>query len=179
MQGRALAVGSLLLAAVVAGSSDATASKPAIVIVAGPRVQTLETKIVARLDAKTHTRVPELRFGTARFTVTVKNPGTDELAGVTVVDPQSPSCNRKIGTLAPGASLTYACRVANVARDFTTRLTATAFPVRSLAGATETARATARTSARVRLKPPRRRSHVPPPDFQLRVSRAPTLPFTG
>lgn len=179
MQGRALAVGSLLLAAAVAGSSDATASKPAIVVVVGPRVQTLETKVVARLDAKTHSRVAELRFGTARFTVTVKNPGADELAGVTVVTPQSPGCNRKIGTLAAGASLTYACRAANVARDFTTRLTATAFPVRSSAGAAETARATARTSARVTLKPPRRRSHVPPPSFQGRVSRAPTLPFTG
>jgi hypothetical protein len=179
MQGRALAAGSLLLAAAVAGSSDATASKPALIVVAGPRVQTLETKVVARLDAKTHRRVPELRFGTARFTVTVKNPGADELAGVTVVAPQSPSCNRRIGTLPAGASLTYACRVANVARDFTTRLTATAFPVRSPAGAAETARASASTSARVALKPPRTRSHVPPPTFQHSVSRAPTLPFTG
>jgi len=179
MQGRALAVGSLLLVAAVAGSSDATASKPAIVIVAGPRVQTLETKIVARLDAKGHRRMPVLRFGTARFTVTVKNPGADPLAGVTVVDPQSPSCNRKLATLAPGASFTYACRVANVARDFTIRLTAAAFPDRTLAGAAETARATAATTARVRLKPPKRRSHVPPPVFQGRVSHAPTLPFTG
>jgi hypothetical protein len=179
MQGRALAVGSLLLAAAVAGSSDATASKPGIVIVAGPRVQTLETKIVSRLDAKTHRLMPALRFGTARFTVTVKNPGADDLAGVAVVDPQSPGCNRRIGMLAAGASLTYACRVANVARNFTTRLTATAFPLRSLAGAANAARTTAKTTASVRLRPPRRRSHVPPPVFQGRVSRAPTLPFTG
>ena len=45
---------------------------------------------------------------------------TVTLTNVTVTDPLSPNCNRTIGTLAPGQSVSYTCTRPNVTSDFTT-----------------------------------------------------------
>jgi uncharacterized repeat protein (TIGR01451 family) len=147
--------------------SDATASRlvlarshPAIAIVNSPKLQTLETKVVAMIDAKTHTRKPALVFGTARFTITVMNTNPVELTGVTVTDPLSPGCNRNIGTLAPGASIAYFCSAANVGRSYTNRVTVSGqWPkgTRMLADA----QATATARAMVKVKPKTKTVHAP------------------
>ena len=90
-------------------------SQPAIEIVSSPKVQTLETKVVAKADARAHARRTTLVFGTARFTITVTNPSPVRLFGVTVTDPLSPACSRSLGTLAGGVSIAYSCSAANVA----------------------------------------------------------------
>lgn len=151
-------------------SSDATASRsvvvrsdPAIAIVSNPKIQTLETKIVAKLDATTHTRKPALVLGTAKFRMTLTNAGSAKLIGVTVTDPLSPDCNRKIGTLAPGAAIEYVCSAANVGRDYTNTVTASGHSAED-ARALVQARATA--SVRVKPKrPKRKRAHAPAPAF--------------
>ena len=154
MRGKALLVGSLLVGAAVAASSDATASAPALSISTTPTIQRVETKVVNRLDAKTQTREPALLFGTATFTVTVANRGDVELDTVSVVDPASPSCDRTIGVLAAGASVSYVCHAPNVGRNFTNQMTAS--------GSTQDGSrtlATATAAVKVR-KPHRRRSTI-------------------
>jgi uncharacterized repeat protein (TIGR01451 family) len=161
MQRRALAAGSLIVAAAIAGSSDATASRAVITISSTPTVQALDTTVVARLDASRQKPVAALRFGTATFRVVVTNPGDVDLTEVTVDDLAAPGCNRNIGTLAAGASLAYVCRAPNIGRNFTNRLTASGLipaSARTLAGTT---RATAATTAKVTVKEPRRRSRIP------------------
>jgi uncharacterized repeat protein (TIGR01451 family) len=163
-----LFIAATLVYAVTTLSSDATASRPlvppsgaAIAIVSSPKVQALETKIVAKLDAKTQTRKPELVLGTARFRIAVKNAGPVKLRGVTVTDRLSPDCNRKVGTLAAGAAIEYFCSAANVGRDYTNTVTASG---RSADDARVLTQASA-TSA-VQVKKPKRpkkkkRSHLP------------------
>jgi hypothetical protein len=102
MQVKALAVGSLILAASVAGSSDASASRAAIAITSTTSAKTLETTVVGRIDARTHKPVAALRLGAATFKVVVTNTGDVDLAGVTVDDPAVSTCSRTIGTLAAG-----------------------------------------------------------------------------
>lgn len=148
MKGRALLVGAVLVGAAVAASSDATASAPALSITSTPTIQKLETKIVNRNHHFT------LRFGTATFTVVVANPGDLDLDAVSVVDPASPSCNRTIGTLAAGASVSYVCRAPNIGRNFTNRLT--------VSGNTQDGiRTLATTTAAVTVQRPiRKHSHI-------------------
>ncbi len=64
--------------------------------------------------------------GTARFTVTVTNTGIVELTGVEVVDPDAPACNRVLGALAPGGTVSYACDLPDVRADLDGVITATA-----------------------------------------------------
>jgi hypothetical protein len=154
VRGKALLVGSLLVGAAVAASSDATASAPALSITSTPTIQRVETKVVNRLDATTRTSEPALLFGTATFTVAVANPGASELDAVSVVDPASPSCDRTIGVLAAGASVSYVCHAPNVGRSFTNRMT--------VSGSTQDGSrtlATATAAVKVR-KPHRRRSNI-------------------
>ena len=154
MRGKALLVGSLLVGAAVAASSDATASAPALSITSTPKIQSVQTKVVDRLDPKNRTRAPALLFGTATFTVTVANPGDVELDAVSVVDSASPSCNRTIGALAAGASTSYVCHAPNVGRNFTNRMTAS--------GSTQDGSrtlATAAAAVKVR-KPHRKQTHI-------------------
>jgi len=172
MEGRALAVGSLIVAAAIGGSSDATASRPAITITTTPTVQKLESQIVGRVDATTHKAIPELVLGTATFEVVVANTGDVELADVTVDDPVAPTCNHRIGTLAPGDSVSYVCHRRNVGRDFVNRLRASGLVpdgLRTLAGAM---RATGETTAAVAVKAPHRKSRIPhlPRTFRPRVT---------
>ena len=69
---------------------------------------------------------------TAHFEITVTNTGTATLTSVTVADPLTPNCSRTsatiaaLGSLAPGASVHYACSLANVRAAFTNVATASA-----------------------------------------------------
>jgi uncharacterized repeat protein (TIGR01451 family) len=165
-------IAATLVYAVSTLASDATASRPvvapsgaAIAIVSSPKLQTLETRIVARLDAKTHTRKPELVLGTAKFRMTLRNAGPAKLVGVTVKDPLSPDCNRKIGTLAAGAAIEYFCSAANVGRDYTNTATASG---RSADDARVLAQASATSSVQVKPKRPKKkkkRAHAFAPAF--------------
>jgi uncharacterized repeat protein (TIGR01451 family) len=73
---------------------------PAISIVKDPKTQTVANG------------------GTATFTITVLNPGDVALTDVTVSDPKSPNCDKTIGTLAPGQSVSYKCTRPNVTASF-------------------------------------------------------------
>jgi hypothetical protein len=138
-------------------------------------VQTLQVQVVTRRNAKTHRWVSKLVLGTANFHVVARNAGDVALTNVTVHDARSPACTRSIARLAPGASVAYACTARNVGRNFTNRIAVSGMPdhadapVRALA------------SVRVKVKPKRHSSHVPPPAFQqgAQISHAPALPLTG
>jgi hypothetical protein len=146
----------------LAAGSGATASPSAIEIAVNPKVQTRETTVVARIDPRTHKRTPALRFGTARFHIVVSNSSDASLTGVAVVDPEAPDCNRRIGTLAPHASVAYACTQPNVRRTFINHVTASGgLPDGARTLVASAGRAAAKTAARVRVKRPRRRSHIP------------------
>jgi hypothetical protein len=148
-------------------ASDATASRPvlapphpAIAIVSSPKLQTLETKIVAKLDARTQAPKPALVLGTAKFRMTLTNAGPGKLIGVTVSDPLSPDCNRKIGTLAAGAAIEYFCSAANVGRDYTNTVTASG---RSADDARVLTQAHATSYVKVKPKRPKKKkkAHLP------------------
>lgn len=62
---------------------------------------------------------------TADFTITVTNTGPVTLFNVVVTDPQSPDCDRDIGTMEPGAVVSYDCERLNVRGNFTNVATAT------------------------------------------------------
>jgi uncharacterized repeat protein (TIGR01451 family) len=57
--------------------------------------------------------------GTASFTITVTNTGTEALTGVAVTDALTPTCNTTIGALAAGATQTITCAATNVTATFT------------------------------------------------------------
>jgi uncharacterized repeat protein (TIGR01451 family) len=69
--------------------------------------------------------------GTANFTIVVTNTGQLTLSNVTVSDPLAPGCNRTsadipgLASMAPGASVTYSCSLANVTASFTNVATTT------------------------------------------------------
>jgi uncharacterized repeat protein (TIGR01451 family) len=118
--------------------------------------------------AKTPASQQAQRGGTARFTIRVTNTGTATLTDVTVSDPRAPACNRTslavpaLAVLAPGASVSYECSLANVGAAFTNVATATGT---GAAGA----RATASSSARVTLAPPFR----PPTQAAVTIVKGP------
>jgi uncharacterized repeat protein (TIGR01451 family) len=87
-------------AAVTVGPPPPPVTHPAISIVKNPKSQTVT------------------KGGEAIFTITVTNTGDVALTNVAVSDPRSPDCNRTIGTLAAGASVTYTCVRANVQASF-------------------------------------------------------------
>jgi hypothetical protein len=170
-----LFVAAMSVYAVSTLASDATASRPlvapsgpAIAIVSSPKVQALETKIVAKLDAKKQTRKPELVLGTAKFRITLRNAGAAKLVGVTVTDPLSPDCNRKIGRLAAGAEIEYFCSAANVGRDYTNTVTASgrwAEDARVLAQAHATSAVEVKQKRPKKKKKKKKKAHVPPIAF--------------
>src|SRR5207237_4769836 len=100
--------------------------------------------------------------GTANFTITVTNTGGVTLTSVTVTDPLSTGCNKVLGTLTPGQSMTYPCSQAGVTAPFTNVATVTGHPP---VGPDVTASA----SARVELNPP------PPPPSTPTPTPAPTV----
>jgi uncharacterized repeat protein (TIGR01451 family) len=87
-------------AAVTVGPPPPPVTHPAISIVKNPKSQTVNSG------------------GTATFTITVTNTGDVALTDVTVTDALSPNCNRTIGTIAAGASVTYTCTRPNVTASF-------------------------------------------------------------
>ena len=64
----------------------------------------------------------------------MENTGNVTLTNVTVTDALAPGCARTsasiagLATMAPGASVEYACALANVTADFTNSATATGTP---------------------------------------------------
>jgi uncharacterized repeat protein (TIGR01451 family) len=95
---------------------------------------------------------------TATFTIVVTNTGDTTLTNVTVADPLSPNCNQSSATIAalasmaPGASVTYNCSLANVGASFTNVATATGT---APSGANVTASDTAPVNVTVPLTPPK------------------------
>ena len=87
----------------------------------------------------------------ATFKITVTNTGDVALTNVTVTDALSPNCNRTIGTLAPGASVSYSCTRPNVRSDFTNVATATG----TAGSQTVTAKDTAPVNAVAAFVPPK------------------------
>lgn len=77
------------------------------------------------------TKSPDTQSGldagdTANFDITVVNTGDVDLDNVTVVDPQSPTCDRAIGQLQVGDSFSYSCQSPDVQTTFTNVATVTA-----------------------------------------------------
>lgn len=69
---------------------------------------------------------PEIvKGGTANFNITVTNTGDVPLTNIRVEDPQTPSCNSNLGTLAPTEEQTYSCQQTNVQASFLNEATAT------------------------------------------------------
>jgi uncharacterized repeat protein (TIGR01451 family) len=63
--------------------------------------------------------------GTAIFEITVTNEGNADLFDVNVTDALTPDCDRTIGTLAAGETMTYTCSLDNVTDDFTNSIQVT------------------------------------------------------
>jgi uncharacterized repeat protein (TIGR01451 family) len=87
-----------------------TVTHPSISIVKDPKAQTTANG------------------GTANFKITVENTGDVTLTDVTVRDPRSPNCDRKLGVLTAGASRTYSCVRRYVRAAFTNIAEATGKP---------------------------------------------------
>jgi uncharacterized repeat protein (TIGR01451 family) len=71
---------------------------------------------------------------TANFTITVTNDGNATLTNVVVTDALAPGCSRTsadipgLASMAPGATITYTCSLANVTASFTNIAVATGHP---------------------------------------------------
>jgi uncharacterized repeat protein (TIGR01451 family) len=125
----------------------------------GPPVSSQDTAHVTVVQPVTHPSIsivknPKAQNVTvgnkATFKITVTNNGDTALTNVVVSDPLSPDCDRTIGDLAPGASVSYSCTRPNVRSDFTNVATAT-----GTAGTqTVTAKDTAPVNAVKALTPP-------------------------
>lgn len=81
-----------------------------------PKRQTVTTKIEEAYAV--HATKTTVHRGTARFRITVSNPGDVTLQAVTVTDRRASRCARTFGTLAPGASRTYTCEKPAVRKSF-------------------------------------------------------------
>ena len=57
--------------------------------------------------------------GTAVFEIVVTNTGNEDLKNVVVTDPLAPDCDRTIGDLAIGDSVTYTCEDPGITADYT------------------------------------------------------------
>ena len=105
---------------------DVTANDDArvVVLVPGPSISI----------AKTPDRQELMQGATATFTITVSNSGQVTLSNVRVTDAQAPGCARTqvdvagLATMAPGASVSYTCTLANVQATFTNVAIATGTP---------------------------------------------------
>jgi uncharacterized repeat protein (TIGR01451 family) len=122
------------------GGGGGGGGTPAIGITKNPKTQTIPSG------------------STASWTIVVTNTGQLTLNNVTVSDPLAPGCNRTsadipaLASMAPGASVTYNCSLANVTASFTNVATDTGT-------ATNGQTVTATDTAQVTVTPP----FVPPP----------------
>jgi uncharacterized repeat protein (TIGR01451 family) len=126
----------------------------------GPDVSSQDTAGVTVVQPVTHPAISIVKDpnsqtvtsgGTATFTITVLNTGDVTLTDVAVTDQKSPNCNRAIGTLAPGQSVSYKCTKPNVTADFDNVAVATGH-----AGSTTvTAQDTAHVNAKAPFVPPK------------------------
>ena len=119
----------------------------------GPNVSSEDTAAVTVLPVVTHPAISIVKDpksqtvtkgGTASFTITVLNTGDVTLTNVVVSDPLSPNCDRTIGTLAPGASVSYKCTRPNVSASFTNVAVATGHAGGTTVSARDTAPVTAK-----------------------------------
>jgi uncharacterized repeat protein (TIGR01451 family) len=94
----------------------------------GPNVSSSDTAGVTVVQPVTHPAIqivkdPKSQTVTkgnaATFTITVLNTGDVTLTDVVVTDALSPNCDKTIGTLAPGQSVSYKCTRPNVQSSFT------------------------------------------------------------
>jgi uncharacterized repeat protein (TIGR01451 family) len=103
------------------GMASTTGNNPEAIVVAGAPVADVDfgyafpgTIAIAKSPATQQVVIG----GTATFSITVTNTGTQDLASVVVSDPASPDCNNTIGSLAAGTSTTYACLLTGATADF-------------------------------------------------------------
>ncbi len=99
----------------------------------GPQVAAEDTELVTVINPSISiiktTSTPSIeKGGSAKFKITVKNTGDVDLQGTVVSDPLTPACDKAIGELKAGASLTYDCLASNVVESFTNLATVTATP---------------------------------------------------
>jgi uncharacterized repeat protein (TIGR01451 family) len=97
---------------------------PRISITTSPKKQSLTTNLKTTTGAD-GAKSSSVSYGTAHFSIKVTNSGNVALHDVKVSDPETPSCTHKIGTLAPGQSISYPCERTAVSRDFRNVATAT------------------------------------------------------
>jgi outer membrane protein OmpA-like peptidoglycan-associated protein len=96
--------------------------QPKLAILTLPKRQTSQTSIVTRTNGAGTTT--STSYGGAAFRIRVTNSGDVTLRGVRVADRLVPDCNRKLGTLAPGAVRTYSCMAVAIRRSFMNRAVA-------------------------------------------------------
>jgi uncharacterized repeat protein (TIGR01451 family) len=120
-----LAAALFLVAGQVSAAPSTQPAKPSIEITQSPKHQTATTRFKTSSTATGATSTL-VTYGTAHFTITVKNTGNTRLLDVRVTDPLSPGCAKRIGELAPGASTTYSCSKTTITKGFTNVATATA-----------------------------------------------------
>jgi uncharacterized repeat protein (TIGR01451 family) len=139
-------------------SPPSTPSSPAISITKNPKSQSIASGAAAN------------------FTITVTNTGNVTLTNVTVSDALTPGCNESsttipaLASMAPGASVTYNCSLANVTASFTNSATATGTPP---SGPNVSATDTAPVTVAPLVPPPVKPSTPPPPP---KPKPAPTHP---
>jgi uncharacterized repeat protein (TIGR01451 family) len=122
----------------------------------GPPVSSQDTAAVTVLPPVTHPAISIVKDpnsqtvnngGTATFTITVLNTGDTTLTDVAVTDALSPNCNKTIGTLAPGQSVSYKCTRPNVTKSFTNVAVVTGKAGGTTLTAQDTAPVTAKSAA--------------------------------
>jgi uncharacterized repeat protein (TIGR01451 family) len=103
-------------------TAHVTVRTPAPPVVTKPKAPLSPPKVKVTHPAITITKSPSSQTvasgGTATFTIKVTNTGDVKLVNVTVADPRSTACNRQLGAMAPGASVTYTCTRSQVTVGF-------------------------------------------------------------
>ncbi|MCP3959144.1 MAG: DUF11 domain-containing protein [bacterium] len=107
-------------------------------------VEANSTAFVDVIDATVEiTKTPDVQFvapgGMATFTVTVTNPGPDELTGIDVTDPLTPDCDFTVPSLGASESESKVCTTGPLTEDFTNVATVEATSVVGLIEASASA----------------------------------------